>query len=211
MQATRDRSASRARSSHSPQGAARKPRKAKAAQPPVIVRRSAIQGQGVFATRDIAKGKRIIEYTGERISHEEAGSRYDDEAVERHHTFLFAVDDDLCIDGSHEGNEARFINHSCAPNAYALIDRRRVFIVAKKNIKDGDEILYDYWYTTDETYTLDDLKRLYPCRCGSPKCRGTLAAVKKPRVKKNKDGKDAKASADASTAKADAHDAHAAQ
>jgi SET domain-containing protein len=178
MQATGDRSGSR-----SPKHASREhaPRKVRRPEPAVVVRGSAIQGQGVFATRDIKKGARVLEYKGERISHEEATERYDDEAVERHHTFLFAVDDDLCIDGAREGNEARFINHSCAPNAYALIDRRRVFIVAQRNIKAGQEVVYDYWYTTDPDYTLADLKRVYPCYCGSPRCRGTLAGVKKPR------------------------------
>ena len=140
----------------------------------IVVRRSAIQGRGVFATRDLKRGERIVEYTGERISNEEASARYDDEKVSRHHTFLFGVDDDLCIDGVRGGNDARFINHSCDPNAFAKIERRRVFIYARRAIRAGDEILYDYWYSVDEGYTLDDLKRIYPCRCGSPKCRGTM-------------------------------------
>jgi hypothetical protein len=155
------------------------------ALPPFIVRRSAIQGRGVFATRDIAKEELIIEYIGKKMTHEEVG--VDDEAVRRHHTFLFSVDDELCIDGAIDGNEARFINHSCAPNAYAEIEKRRIFIRALRPIPAGDEIVYDYWYTTDPDYNLDDLKRLYPCRCGTPKCRGTLAAPpKKPRTKKAK-------------------------
>jgi SET domain-containing protein len=149
----------------------------------VEVRRSSIQGRGVFALRDIAEGERIIEYTGERISHDEATSRYDDEAVKRHHTFLFTVDDDICIDGSHGGNEARFINHSCEPNAYALVQKKRIFIRALRAIEAGEEVVYDYWYSTDPGYTDEDLRRLYPCRCGTESCRGTLAAPAKPKKK----------------------------
>jgi SET domain-containing protein len=147
------------------------------AETPVVVRRSPIQGRGVFATRAIAKGDRIIEYTGERITHEEAAERYDDERMRRHHTFVFTIDDELCIDAVKQGSDARYINHSCAPNAKSVIDRRRIYIIATRDIRDGEEVLYDYWYSTDESYTVDDLIRLYPCRCGASSCRGTLAAV----------------------------------
>ena len=149
----------------------------------VEVRKSSIQGRGVFARRAIEEEEQIIEYLGERISHEEATSRYDDESVRRHHTFLFTVDDDVCVDGSRGGNEARFINHSCDPNAYALIQKKRIFIRALRAIAPGEEILYDYWYSTDPDYTEEDLRRLYPCRCGAESCRGTLAAPPKPRKK----------------------------
>jgi SET domain-containing protein len=130
----------------------------------------------VFAARDIAAGERIIEYVGRRITHDDADAQVcEDDSARRHHTFLFAVDDDIVIDARHEGNEARYINHSCDPNCEVLIARRRVFIHAGRDIAEGEELAYDYWYTTDERYTIDDLRRIYPCRCGSPKCRGTLA------------------------------------
>jgi SET domain-containing protein len=144
--------------------------------PPILVRRSRIQGRGVFATRDIAKGDRIIEYVGARLSHDEADAQCpDDEASARHHTFLFAVDDDVVIDGGQGGNDARFINHSCDPNCEVSILRQRVFIEALRDIASGEEILYDYWYMTDEAYTIEDLRRIYPCQCGADTCRGTLA------------------------------------
>jgi SET domain-containing protein len=149
--------------------------------PPIIVRRSRIQGRGVFATRDIAQGDRIIEYTGARMTHDEADEQCpDDEASERHHTFLFAVDDEIVIDGGRGGNDSRFINHSCEPNCEVEIVRRRVFVVALRDIAAGEEILYDYWYMTDEGYTAEDLRRIYPCRCGSASCRGTLARLPEP-------------------------------
>jgi hypothetical protein len=140
------------------------------------VRRSGIQGRGVFADRRIREGVCITEYTGKRISHEEADAQsQDDDPSRKHHTFLFAVDDDVCIDASEGGNEARFINHSCDPNCEIVIEKGRVFIHSLRAIARGEELLYDYWYTTDESYSMADLRRIYPCRCGAAKCRGTLA------------------------------------
>jgi SET domain-containing protein len=150
--------------------------------PPIQVRRSRIQGRGVFATRDISEGERIVEYTGELISHEEADALCDDESMRRHHTFLFAVDDRWVIDGSRGGNGSRFINHSCDPNCESVIVGKRVYIHALRDIEAGEELLYDYWYVTDETYTLEDLRRIYPCRCRAATCRGTLA--RPPRKRK---------------------------
>jgi len=85
------------------------------------------------------------------------------------------VDDDVVIDGGKGGNDARFINHSCEPNCEVAIVRRRVFVEALRDIAAGEEIFYDYWYMTDDAYSLEDLCRIYPCRCGAPGCRGTLA------------------------------------
>ncbi len=143
--------------------------------PPVEVRRSRIQGRGVFATRVIREGERIIEYTGALITNEEADAQCDDESMRRHHTYLFGVDDRYTVDGARGGNEARFINHSCEPNCESVIVRRRIYIHALRDIEPGEELLYDYWYTTDDDYTLEDLRRIYPCRCRAPGCRGTLA------------------------------------
>jgi SET domain-containing protein len=152
------------------------------ASPPIIVRRSRIQGRGVFATRDIAEGERIIEYTGLLISHDEADALCDDESMRRHHTFLFAVDDRWVIDGARGGNESRFINHSCDPNCESVIVGRHVYIHALRDIESSQELLYDYWYVTDENYSIEDLRRIYPCRCRAENCRGTLA--RPPRKRK---------------------------
>ncbi len=75
-----------------------------------------MQGLGAFATRAIPAGTRLIEYAGERLTPEQADARYPDESGERHHTFLFAIDDDVVVDAAVNGNDARFINHSCDPN-----------------------------------------------------------------------------------------------
>jgi uncharacterized protein len=139
------------------------------------VRDSPIQGKGAFASKNIPAGTMIVEYVGERISHEEADRRYDDEAMGRHHTFLFAVDDDICIDGATEGNIAKYINHSCDPNCEPRVENKRIFIYALRNIKKGEELFYDYAYDRDEDDD-EESEKLYMCKCGSPKCRGTILA-----------------------------------
>ncbi|HSQ29328.1 MAG TPA: SET domain-containing protein-lysine N-methyltransferase [Gemmatimonadaceae bacterium] len=142
------------------------------------LRRSPIHGLGGFARRDIPKGTRIVEYTGEKISNAEADRRYDDEAMKRHHTFLFVLNSRTCVDAAFEGNEARFLNHSCAPNCEAVIERGRIWIDALTDIPAGSELLYDYQYEDDPEYTQDDL-RFYACHCGAPNCRGTIVKTRR--------------------------------
>ena len=139
------------------------------------LRTSTIQGTGAFATRTIRKGTRIIEYLGQRISWRTADKRYDDEKMNRHHTFLFTVDDKTCIDAGVNGNDARFLNHSCDPNCEAINDRKRIFIDAVRTIPAGTELVYDYQYERTDDHSAED-ERFYKCRCGSPKCRGTILA-----------------------------------
>jgi SET domain-containing protein len=147
------------------------------------LRKSKIQGRGAFALRPIKRGTRIIEYTGERITHAEADKRYDDEGMGRHHTFLFSIDSKTVIDAAVGGNEARFINHSCAPNCEAIDERKRIFIEAIKDIAMGEELAYDYAYERDGSED-EESEQLYKCRCGAPECRGTILAPKKTRGKK---------------------------
>ncbi|HTJ21313.1 MAG TPA: SET domain-containing protein-lysine N-methyltransferase [Gemmatimonadaceae bacterium] len=142
------------------------------------LRRSPIHGLGGFARRDIPSGTRIIEYTGEKISNAEADRRYDDEAMKRHHTFLFVLNSRTCVDAAFEGNEARFLNHSCAPNCEAVIERGHIWIEALADIPAGSELLYDYQYEDDPEYTQDDL-RFYACHCGAPNCRGTIVKTRR--------------------------------
>jgi SET domain-containing protein len=93
-------------------------------------------GLGFFALEPIPKGKRIIEYTGPYITNEEVEKRSG--------KYFFGVNSRWSIDGSPRSNLARYINHSCAPNAEAIISGRRVWIWSMKNIKAGEEITYDY-------------------------------------------------------------------
>jgi hypothetical protein len=139
------------------------------------VRRSRIQGRGVFATRRIRTGQRLIRYVGEPISHEEADRRYDDRNG-RHHTFLFVLDDDTVLDARRGGNDARFINHSCEPNCETVIDDGEIWVEAIKPIAPGTELVYDYRFEWDDAYDPEDV-RYYRCRCGSARCRGTILRV----------------------------------
>jgi SET domain-containing protein len=145
---------------------------------PFEVRDSPIQGLGAFAVRPIAAGTRIIEYAGARLTPAEADKRYPDGVEERHHTYLFAIDDDVVIDAAFDGNEARFINHSCDPNCDAVIDNGRIWIDAIRDIAPGEELAYDYAYVLKERHT-PSAKRRYPCSCGAVNCRGTILARKR--------------------------------
>jgi uncharacterized protein len=149
---------------------------------PIEVRSSEIQGRGVFATRTIRRGDRIVRYTGEHISSDEADRRYPFSEKERHHTFLFTLDDDVIVDaGGRRGNAAKYINHSCDPNCEAVIEDDEIWIYALRTIRSGQELVYDYNFVLDEPHTPAN-KRLYPCYCGAGDCRGTILAPKRRRA-----------------------------
>jgi SET domain-containing protein len=142
------------------------------------IRSSPLQGLGAFAKRAIPSGTRLIEYVGQRITSDEADAKYDDEDGERHHTFLFSIDDDVVIDAAFGGNEARFINHSCDPNCDAVIEDGRIWIETIRDVRRGEELAYDYAYELEERHSPAAKKR-YPCHCGAANCRGTILAKKK--------------------------------
>jgi SET domain-containing protein len=141
--------------------------------PLIEVRNSPVHGRGVFAVAHIPKGTRIVEYLGDRISHAAADARYEDHDESDNHTFLFIVDKHTVIDAGVGGNDARFINHQCAGNCESVIENRRVFIDAARDIAAGDELGYDYEIgrEKDDPPNVDEI---YACRCGSPQCRGTM-------------------------------------
>ena len=144
-----------------------------ATSPLVEARNSSIHGRGVYAIAPIKKGTRVIEYLGERISHTEADRRYEKKGDDDGHTFLFIASNRTVIDAGVDGNDARFINHSCKPNCETVIENSRVFIDSIRAIKPGEELGYDYqltWESTDDPAEL----ALYACRCGARKCRGTM-------------------------------------
>ena len=143
-----------------------------------VVRKSPIHGRGVFALQPIPKGTRLMEYTGERISHEEADDRYGEEHEHSPHTMLFAVDDETVIDATHHGSSARYINHSCGPNCEAIDEDGRIYIEALRDIRPGEELTYDYNLVLEERHT-PALKRAHPCYCGARRCRGTLLGRKR--------------------------------
>ncbi len=139
----------------------------------IQVRRSGVHGKGVFALVDIPRGERIIEYTGELISWDEAQRRHPHDPQDPNHTFYFHIDDQHVIDALYGGNASRWINHSCAPNCEADEDEGRIFIKSRRKIRAGEELNYDYGLVIDEPLT-PELKAEYPCWCHSKTCRGTL-------------------------------------
>jgi len=130
----------------------------------ISIATSPIHGQGGFATRFVSKDARIIEYTGERISKVESLRRCQEE-----NWFIFGLDEEFDLDGNVEWNPARFLNHSCAPNSEAVCEDGRVWIVALRDIRPGEEITFNYGYD------LTDYQE-HPCRCGAPDCAGYIVA-----------------------------------
>ena len=169
-------------------------------RPRIETRRSEVHGNGVFAVQDLKADERLMEYTGEVISWKEALRRHPHDPAQPNHTFYFHVDDKHVIDGGVNGNDAKWINHSCAPNCEADEQDGRIFIKALRDIPAGQELNYDYGLVIDEPYT-PELLADFPCWCGSEGCRGTLLSpnedgdVPGKDKQKKKDGKQGKKAA----------------
>jgi hypothetical protein len=149
----------------------------------IEVRRSGVHGLGVFAAKPIAKGTRIIEYVGERVSHDEADRRYEEKDANDSHTFLFIVDSKTVIDAGTDGNDARFFNHSCDPNCESTVEKKRVYIEATRDIALGTELTYDYQIYREEGDP-ENIDEVFACRCGFPNCRGTMLWPPEPKKKR---------------------------
>ena len=177
----RKRTSTKTSGKGSPSATGRKSAVKKAARrdPAYVVRNSAIHGRGVFATRTIRKGEDILEYRGRRISSEEADELPDSDPDNPFHTFLFELNDGRVIDAARGGNAARWINHSCQPNCEPYEDDDcRVFIAARRTIRAGEELGYDYKLNVPGRRSARMLAD-YACRCGAPRCRGTMVDPKK--------------------------------
>jgi SET domain-containing protein len=142
---------------------------------PIRVERSGVHGQGVFATRHLAAGERLIEYVGEVISMAEAIARHPHDPNNPDHTFYFHLDDGWVIDALHGGNASKWINHSCRPNCVPDEAGGRIFILTRRPVFKGEELTFDYGLVSDEPMS-EALKARYACRCGAKKCRGTMLA-----------------------------------
>lgn len=128
--------------------------------------RSKIHRWGVYATEFIPSGRKVIEYTGERISRRETKRRAD----ESEFTYLFTLDDYWTIDGAAGGSGAEYINHSCDPNLTSRILKGHILYMSVRDIRRGEELTIDYRF--------DRKVERVVCRCGSPKCRGTINLLK---------------------------------
>jgi uncharacterized protein len=143
----------------------------------IQVKSSGVHGKGVYALTTIPKGAVVVEYKGEVISWDEALRRHPHDPSDPDHTFYFHVDETRTIDGKVGGNMARWINHGCQPNCEADDVDGRIFIKALRTLKPGEELFYDYGLVIDERHTAK-LKKQFECRCGKPRCRGTMLAPK---------------------------------
>lgn len=140
------------------------------AHPAFVVRASAIHGSGVFAARDIAAGEKIVEYRGEKITKAEGERRGLAREARRDgagRVYIFELNQRYDLDGDIPDNPAKYINHSCEENCEAVLERGKVWIYSKRDIRAGEELTYDYGYALE--HFLD-----HPCRCGSPRCIGYI-------------------------------------
>ena len=127
----------------------------------MTLRQSPIHRYGVYAAEPIPARRKVIEYTGERISRRETRRRGFDE-----HTYLFTLNDYWTIDGSVGGSGAEYINHSCQPNLQAWICKEHILYMSKRPIRAGEELTVDYHFSRK----IENVA----CLCGSAHCRGSI-------------------------------------
>ncbi len=123
---------------------------------------SPIHRWGVYAEELIPKGRKIIEYTGEKISRKETKRRF----AEREENYLFTLNSYWTIDGAVGGSGAQYINHCCEPNCYAQIRKDHILYMAKREIKPGEELTIDYRFDKEVETVV--------CKCAAKGCRGTI-------------------------------------
>ena len=134
--------------------------------PLVTFKKSPIHGTGGFARVDLRRGKRIIEYVGHRLTKAEGQVELD-----KGNAYIFIRDELIDVDGSVEWNPARFLNHSCEPNCESGIVRGHIWLYARRAIKAGEELTYNYGYGSADYQD-------YPCHCGASTCVGYMVAEK---------------------------------
>jgi SET domain-containing protein len=122
---------------------------------------SGIHRWGVYALERIPPRRKVIEYTGERISRRETKKR---DARKLH--YLFTLDNYWTLDGAVGGSGAEYINHSCEPNLRAMITKGHILYMSKRWIEPGEELTVDYHFPKD-------VERVV-CKCGAGTCRGTI-------------------------------------
>ncbi|HTU49394.1 MAG TPA: SET domain-containing protein-lysine N-methyltransferase [Acidobacteriaceae bacterium] len=137
----------------------------------LIVRSSLIHAAGCYTTTPIAKGTRVVEYTGPVIDKEEADRRYEHKPI----TYLFGIGDGSKVIDGH--GIAMFINHSCDANCETEEIDGRVWIMAIRNIAAGEELCYDYCL-------YDGGEEEAPCNCGAKNCRGSMYSSEELRRRK---------------------------
>ena len=130
------------------------------------IKKSKIDKNGLYASRNIKKGTRIIEYKGKIITAKK--SELDPKFDNLKAIYLFNINKRFDLDGNFKFNTARLINHSCDPNCEVFGSGLKVWVYAMKDISRGDELSYDYGFSFDEDY------KNYPCKCKSKNCVGYI-------------------------------------
>jgi SET domain-containing protein len=139
----------------------------------IIIKESEIHNKGIFAAKDIQTGTKIIEYIGDKVTKEESDRRADAqlEKAEKNHSegmvYIFELNETYDIDGNVPENDAKWINHSCNPNCDINNDGEHIWIIAKRDIKSGEELFYNYGYDPED---FED----HVCKCGSDNCIGYI-------------------------------------
>ena len=130
------------------------------------IKKSNIDKRGLYASKDIKKDTKIIDYVGKIISKKksETNSKFDNEKD----IYLFNLNNRHDLDGDYKFNTARLINHSCNPNCEVIGKGLKLWISAIKNIKKGEELSYDYGFSYDKDY------KQFPCKCGGKNCVGYI-------------------------------------
>ena len=145
---------------------------------------SNIDNRGLFASKNIKKGTKIIYYTGKIITKKqtENNPKFDnDKAI-----YLFNLNNRYDLDGDFVYNTARLINHSCDPNCEVEGKGLKLWISSIKDINKNEELTYDYGFSFDENY------KDFPCKCGSKNCCGYIVRegsrwrIKRKKEKSNK-------------------------
>jgi hypothetical protein len=130
------------------------------------VKKSNIDKRGLYASKNIKSGSKIIEYIGKLISKKETETnpKFNNEKD----IYLFNLNNKYDLDGDYSWNTARLINHSCNPNCEVGGKGLKLWITAIKDIKKGEELSYDYGFGYDVDY------KQFPCKCGSQNCVGYI-------------------------------------
>ncbi len=125
------------------------------------------KGRGLYATKDIKEGTKIINYIGKIITNKEVekSDKYDNKKP----IYLFTLNKTYSLDGDYKFNVAGLVNHSCDANARYDGKGLKIWITADKDIKKGEEITCDYGFSFDK----HDYKQ-FPCKCGSKNCCGFI-------------------------------------
>src|ERR1051325_2520543 len=134
-------------------------------------------GLGVFATRPIRKNAYIVEYLGPLLTNAQCDARRDNR-------YWFEVNSRWTIDGAARSNLARYINHSCPPNAEPMIRDRRIWIKATRNIEPGTEITYDYGKDHWNAYIKRKVSLCVKCRAKRARERAKARAANARRRKR---------------------------